>query len=62
MFSSGFEDRWNVISETKLIERLDDVIACNGFLGFLFRDVVRLRADKGNKFNAAFNENVTGFL
>ena len=62
MLGSGFENCRNVIREPELVERLDDVVAGNRLLGLLLRDLVRLRADEGDKLDAAFYEDVASFL
>jgi hypothetical protein len=37
------------------------VVAGNGFLGILLRDLIGFRGNKRNEFHAAFNEEVPGF-
>ena len=62
MLRSSLHDRRNVILKAKLVERLDDVVTRNRLLGLLLRDLVRLRADEGDKLDAAFYEDVASFL
>jgi hypothetical protein len=62
MFRGGFQYGGDVIREAELIERLDDVVAGDRLLGLFLRDFVRLRADEGDKLNAAFDEDVSSFL
>ena len=62
MLSSGFEDGGDVLGEPELVEGLDDVVARDGLLGLLLRDLVRLGADEGDELDAAFYEDVTSLL
>lgn len=62
VFISRFDDGGDVISKTKLIKGLRDMIARNGLLGVLLRDIVGLGGDKGDEFDTALDEKVTRFL
>ncbi len=42
MLRSSLEDSRDVVGESELVERLDDVIASDRLLGLLLRDLVRL--------------------
>jgi hypothetical protein len=62
MLRRGFQHGRDVVGETKLVEGLDDVVAGDRLLGLLLRDLVRLRADEGNKLDAALYEDISSFL
>ena len=62
VFRSSIQYCRHIIREAELVKRLDDVVARDGLLRFLLRDLVRLRAYEGDKLDAAFYEDIAGFL
>lgn len=52
----------DIITETEIPQCLLHMFTSDGLLGFLFADIVRLGGDQGDKFNAAFHEQVACIL
>lgn len=52
----------HVVREAKLLQRLGDVVAGDGLLGLLLRDLVGLGGDEGDELDAALDEEVAGLL
>ena len=62
MRRSGLEYSRDVLAETQGVEGFADVVARDGLLGLLLRDVVGLGRDEGDELNAAFDQQVAGLL
>ena len=52
----------NVLLEAEVLESLDDVFCRNRLFCLFFGDLVGLRGDERDEFDAAFDEEVAGVL
>lgn len=60
VFCSSFHDGRDIVRESKLLERLGDVVTCNCLFCFLLRDLICLRGDEGDELDAALYKKVPG--
>ena len=62
MLSSRLEDGGDVVAEAERVEGLGDVVADDGLLGLLLRDLVGLGRDEGDELDAALDQQVARLL
>ncbi|KAL1843912.1 hypothetical protein VTJ49DRAFT_6855 [Mycothermus thermophilus] len=62
VLSRRLEDGADIIREAQLFQGLDDVVAGDGLLGLLLRDLVGLGADERDELDATLYEYVARFL
>lgn len=52
----------DILWKPKFSQGFVDVLCSDGFLGLALGNLIRFGRDQGNKFDAAFNEQIAGFL